>query len=282
VAFNEMPGTMGAGGPAVDTVLDRPGCRPGEMLLGEVHVLGRTVPAAIGHIALGLVTSVPADGSRGRSTVEAHTARVAGAFNLAPGERRRIPFQFRVPWQTPVTTVYGQRLPGMTMGLRTELSVAGAVGQGDLDPVSIHPLPAQERILQAFGELGFQFKNADLRSGRLPGVEQRLPFRQEFAFYPPPHVPGVDEVEVTFVAGPHGMDVILEADNRVSHLTGGDPTGGDSAGGNSAGDHDADGWLHVDYATAAGTDWAARIDVWLRQAALGSRAGFSALGGAYA
>ena len=272
MAFNEMPGTFGAGGPAVDTVLDRPGCRPGEMLVGEVHVLGRTVSAAIGHIALGLVARVPADRSRERSTMEVHTVRVAGAFNLAPGERRSIPFQFKVPWQTPVTTVYGQRLRGMTMGLRTELSVARAVGQGDLDPVSIHPLPAQERILQAFGELGFQFKNADLRPGRVPGVEQRLPVRQEFAFYPPPNVPGVDEVEVTFVAGPHGMDVILGADNR----------GGDSAGGESTDGRDADGWLHVDYATAAGTDWAARIDAWLRRAAPGSRAGFSALGGAYA
>jgi sporulation-control protein len=178
-----------------------------------------------------------------------HTVRVAGSFTLAAGEERTVPFTFPVPFETPLTTVYGQQLRGITMGLRTALSVARAVDRGDLGAVSIHPLPAQARILQALGELGFRFRSAGLERGRIAGVAQQLPFYQEIAFYPPPYAHGVNQVEVTFVAAPHGMDVILAADRRGGLFTAG---------------HDAYGHLRVDYAAAEQTDWAARIDGWLR------------------
>ena len=81
--------------------------------------------------------------------------------------------------------------------------------------MAVHPLPAQERILSAFSNLGFHFRNADCEKGRIWGVNQQLPFYQEIEFYPSGHYAGlVGEVEVTFVAGPAGLEVILEADKR--------------------------------------------------------------------
>ena len=77
-----------------------------------------------------------------------------------------------MPWETPITEVYGQHLHGMTMGLRTELEVARAVDKGDLDAVAVHPLPAQERILDALLRLGFRFSQADVERGRIHGVQQ--------------------------------------------------------------------------------------------------------------
>ena len=265
MVLKKMLSAFGVGGPTVDTVLDNPHCRPGETLHGQVHVTGGKTPAEIEYISLGLVARVETEqhDAEHDSAVEFHRLVVADGFTLAVGERRSIPFQFPVPLETPVTAMYGQPLHGMTMGVRTELSIARAVDKTDLDPVAVHPLPAQELILAAFGQLGFQFKGADLERGHLHGVHQQLPFYQEIEFYPPPHAHGINEIEVTFVAAAHGMDVILEVDKRSGMFTSG---------------HDAYGHLRVDYATAEQTDWAGQIDGWLRGALANLPAGYGAPG----
>jgi sporulation-control protein len=265
LVFKKMLSALGVGGPSVDTVLDGSRVRPGESLRGHVHIVGGKNPAEIEHVALGLVTRVEVEsGDHEYDTqVEFHRMPVAGAITLAPDEQQAIPFRFPVPWETPITSVYGQHLRGMTMGLRTELSVAGAIDKSDLDPVAIDPLPAQERILAAFGELGFQFMNADLERGHLRGVHQRLPFYQEIEFYPPSYARGINEIEVTFVAAPLGMDVILEVDKR---------------GGVFSSGRDAYGHLRVDYATAAQTDWTAQVDKWFRGTLQRRPAGLGARG----
>lgn len=135
----------------------------------------------------------------------------------------------------------------MTTGLRTEVAIRGAVDKGDLDPVYVHPLPVQERILEAFGRLGFGFKGADLERGHISGLHQSLPFYQEVEYYAAPqYAHGVNEVELTFVANEHGVDVVLEFDKR---------------GGLFAGGHDSYGRYHADR-----VDWAAQVDNWVRQA----------------
>ncbi len=255
MVFKKMMRAFGAGGPSVDTVLVNPNTRPGLSLDGQVHVVGGEHAVDIEHVALGLVTRVEVEGHDVDydSTVEFHRVAVAGAFRLEAGERREIPFRFPVPWETPVTDVYGQRLHGMTMGLRTELSVARAVDKGDLDPVAVHPLPAQERILDAFSRLGFGFTRADLEHGRIHGVHQTLPFYQEIEFYPPPqYARGVNQVELTFVADPQGVEVILEFDKRGGFLSEG---------------HDTYGRFRVEHAAVDHTDWTAVVDGWVRQAA---------------
>lgn len=255
MVFKKMLSRLGVGGPSVDTVLANPNTRPGLALAGQVNIVGGDHPVAIEHVALGLVTRIEMEGGDAEydATVEFHRVAVAGAFSLAPGEQRQIPFNFPVPWETPVTDVYGQRLRGMTMGLRTELAVARAVDKGDLDPVYVHPLPAQERILEAFARLGFQFRNADLERGRIHGVNQTLPFYQEIEFWPSPQYAGrINEVELTFVTDPHGMDVVLEFDKRGGFFTGG---------------HDSFGRFRVEHASVDQTDWASVVDAWVRQAA---------------
>ncbi len=251
MVFKKMLSAFGVGGPSVDTVVENPHCKPGEILRGRIQVTGGSNPAEIEYVALGLVTKVEVESGDHEydSTVEFHRLQAAGAFTLAPGEERSIPFEFPVPWETPITAIYGQQLRGMTMGLRTELSVAKAIDKSDLDPISVSPLPAQERILGALQQLGFGFKNADLERGYLRGVRQQLPFYQEIEFYPPQSARGINEIEVTFVAGAQGMDVILEADKRGGMFTEG---------------RDTFAHLKVDYRTMDQLDWTAQIDGWLR------------------
>ena len=245
MVFKRMLQAMGVGGPSVETVLTNPNCRPGGFLEGTVHVAGGEHPTDIEYVAIGLITRVEVESgdSEYSSDQEFHRQRLTGSFRLDPGARHDIPFRFDVPWETPITEVYGQHLHGMTMGLTTELEVARAVDKSDLDAVAVHPLPAQEQILDALLRLGFRFSRADVERGHVYGVQQQLPFYQEIEFHPPAaYASGIDQLGLTFVATPGVLHVVLEMDMRT-------------------------GRFHVDYATVDGIDWAAHLDGWLRRPA---------------
>ncbi|WP_018686616.1 sporulation protein [Actinokineospora enzanensis] len=257
MVFRKMLRALGVGGPSVDTVLTDSRVHPGGVLSGEVRMTGGEADADIDYVALSLVTRVERSDDSS-AAVEFDRAVVAGRFTLRAGESRAIPFELPVPWETPLTEVFGAHLHGMALGLRTELAVAKAVDKGDQDPVHVVPLPSQAAVLAAFGDLGFRFRTADLEAGRIQGVHQRLPFFQEIEFYPPPHLArGISQVELTFVTDPEGMAVVLEADRRSGLFH----SGGDVYG-----------RFHVGHREAEHTDWAARIHEWLDQVA-GRRAG---------
>ncbi|MEU8071424.1 MULTISPECIES: sporulation protein [unclassified Micromonospora] len=253
MVFKKMLSAFGVGGPSVDTVLSNPNTRPGLALDGRVNLVGGDAPARIEQIAIGLVTRVEIESGDHEyaGVMEFHRMPVSGAFELAPKQQLSIPFQMPVPWETPITDVYGQRLHGMTMGLRTELAVARAVDKSDLDQVSVHPLPIHERILDAFQALGFRFKHADLERGHIYGVPQTLPFYQEIEFFAAPqYAQTVNEVELTFVTSQQGVEVILECDKRGGFLRPG---------------HDVIGRYSVPHSDAARTDWVQVVDGWVRE-----------------
>ncbi|MGW2622337.1 sporulation protein [Micromonospora taraxaci] len=253
MVFKRLMKAMGVGGPSVETVLANPNCRPGAQLEGRIQVVGGDHQVDIDQVSLGLVTRVEVESGDNDydTTQEFHRQQITGAFRLEPGQRHDIPFRFAVPWETPVTELYGQHLHGMTMGLRTELEVARAVDKGDLDAVSVHPLPAQERLLDALLRLGFRFARADVERGHIYGVRQTLPFYQEIEFNPAPqYARSINQLEVTFVADAQQMQVVLEVDKR---------------GGVFSEGRDAFGRFTVDHATADRTDWTAELDNWLRQ-----------------
>jgi sporulation-control protein len=218
-----------------------------------MHIVGGDHTVDVEYVKLGLVTRVEVESgdSEYDTTQEFHSQRITGAFQLPKEARHSLPFRFEVPFETPITEVYGQRLTGMTMGLRTELEVARAVDKSDLDAVAIHPLPAQERILDALVRLGFRFTRADVERGRVHGVQQTLPFYQEIEFHPAPQFArAINQLELTFVATPHHLQVVLEIDKRGGVFTEG---------------QDAFGRFTVDYAGADQVDWASQLDGWLRQ-----------------
>lgn len=250
MVFRRLLGSLGVGGPTVDTVLDPGPVQPGSTLTGQVHLKGGQADFDIEGIALELVARVEAEHEEGEreDAVVFDRFTVGGGFRLAEGEERSMPFSVTLPWETPVTELYGQPL-GIVLGVRTELSVAGAKDNGDLDPLTVAPLPAQEAVLEAFGSLGFGFKSADLEYGRIGGTGQRLPFYQEIEIVPSPRYADlVNEVEVTFLAGPGGMEVVLEADRRGGPLSGGH----DALTRFTVGHHDS-------------RDWTAEVDGWMRE-----------------
>ncbi|MEV1145379.1 sporulation protein [Micromonospora sp. NPDC049799] len=253
MVFKKMLSAFGVGGPSVDTVLTNPNTRPGLTLDGQVNLVGGDAPANIEQVVVGLVTRVEIEGGDHEfaGVMEFHRMPVSGALQLAPKQQLSLPFQLPVPWETPITDVYGQRLHGMTMGLRTELAIARAVDKSDLDQVNVHPLPVHERILEAFQRLGFRFKHADLERGHIRGTQQTLPFYQEIEFFAAPqYAQLINEVELTFVTGRQGVDVILECDKRGGFLSAG---------------HDVFGRYQVSHADADRVDWAQVVDGWLKE-----------------
>ncbi|CAM5625321.1 sporulation protein [Streptomyces fumanus] len=250
MVFKRLLGSLGVGGPTVDTVLDPGAARPGAALTGRVHLQGGGADFDIEHIALELVARVEAEHAEGESegAVAFERYTVGGGFRLAEGAEHTVPFSVPLPWETPVTELYGQDL-GIVLGVRTELAVAGARDKGDLDRLTVGPLPVQEAVLEAFGQLGFGFRSADLEYGRIGGTGQQLPFYQEIELTPAPHYAHqVNEIELTFLAHPGGVEVVLEADKRGGLFTEG---------------HDALARFTVGHQDVR--DWAAEVDGWVRQ-----------------
>ncbi|GGS30262.1 sporulation protein [Streptomyces humidus] len=265
MVFKRLLGSLGVGGPTVDTVLDPGAARPGGALTGQVHLEGGSADFDIDHITLELVARVEAEHEEGESegAVVFDRFTVGGGFRLGAGETRSVPFSLPLPWETPITELHGQGL-GIVIGVRTELAVAGAKDKGDLDQLAVAPLPVQEAILEALGRLGFGFHSADLEYGRIGGTGQQLPFYQELELTPAPqYAHQVNEIEVTFLAGPSGMEVVLEADRRGGLLSSG---------------HDALTRFTVSHDGVEHQDWNTVVDGWIRQlvehrASYGSHAG---------
>ncbi|MFJ5264987.1 sporulation protein [Streptomyces sp. NPDC088387] len=250
MVFKRLLGSLGVGGPTVDTVLDPGSVRPGGELSGEVRLRGGDADFDIEHITLELVARVEAefDGGESEGVVVFDRFVVGGGFGLAAGEERGVPFRIVLPWETPVSELYGQPL-GIVLGVRTELAVAGAKDKGDLDRLTVGPLPVQEAILEALGQLGFGFRSADLEYGRIGGTGQQLPFFQEIELTPAPrYAHQVNEIELTFLASPAGVEVVLEADKRGGLFT----EGHDSVSRFTVGHHES-------------RDWNTEVDGWMRQ-----------------
>ncbi len=149
-----------------------------------------------------------------KQDIEFTKSRLGGAFELKANAVHAVQFGLEIPWETPITTIDGQALRGMNIGVTTELEIARAVDSGDLDPINVHPLPAQKAILDAFIGLGFRFKSADMERGHIRGTRQKLPFYQEIEFLPPQQYRGLNQVELSFVADAQAMDVVLEMDKK--------------------------------------------------------------------
>ncbi|MGY0489928.1 sporulation protein [Streptomyces sp. WG-D5] len=252
MVFKRLLGSLGVGGPTVDTVLVPGASAPGGTVSGQVHLKGGSGDFEIEHITLELVARVEAEHEDGEShgTVAFDRFVVGGGFRLVAGAEHSVPFTVTLPWETPITELYGQQL-GIALGVRTELAVAGAKDKGDVDQLAVGPTPVQEAILEAFGQLGFGFRSADLEYGHIGGTGQQLPFYQEIELTPSPqYAHAVNEIELTFLAAPGGVEVILEADKRGGLLSGG---------------HDALTRFGVAHEDAGRQDWNAVVEGWVRE-----------------
>ncbi|MFE9693165.1 sporulation protein [Micromonospora sp. NPDC005806] len=240
-------------GLAVTTTLPNPSTRPGLRLPGRVTVTAGGSDVVVRHIRLGLVAQLELeDPDAPRRLVQYHQVPIAGRFVVPAGRRREVEFAFPLPWETPVTIFGGVPLMSLRTGLRTEVSVDPDLDQGAMVPVFVHPLPTQQHILAALDSLGFVMRQAGLQHGRLPGVEQTLPFHERLGYWVAPLYAGpITELEVIFVTNAAGLEVLLWVDRRLA-LAGVT--------------HQSISRFRVWHAGAERRDWVATVDGWLRHA----------------
>ncbi|WP_030753435.1 sporulation protein [Streptomyces sp. NRRL F-5135] len=252
MGFKKLLASLGAGGASVETELSESNVVPGGVVQGEVRLEGGSVNQQISGLSVGLQARVEVEGGdqEAKQDIEFAKQTIGGAFEVQAGAVHVVQFGLEIPWETPITTIEGQPLRGMNIGVTTELDIARAVDNSDLDPINVHPLPAQQAILDAFVQLGFRFKSADMERGQIRGTRQRLPFYQEIEFFAPQQYRGLNEVELSFVADDREMDVILEMDKKPGLFT----EGSDSFRAFQVGLDDF-----------RGTDWPAYLNQWLAE-----------------
>ncbi|GAA2924397.1 sporulation protein [Streptomyces enissocaesilis] len=252
MGFKKLLASLGAGGASVETVLTEANVVPGGVVQGEVRIQGGSVDQQIEGLSVGLQARVEVEGGdqEVKQDIEFTKQRLGGAFEVKAGAVHVVPFSLEIPWETPITSIAGQQLHGMNIGVTTELEIARAVDSGDLDPINVHPLPAQQAILDAFVQLGFRFRSADMERGHIRGTRQRLPFYQEIEFQPPQQYRGLNQVELTFVADDREMDVVLEMDKKPGLFS------------ESSDSYRA---FKVGLNDFQGTDWVAYLNQWLAQ-----------------
>lgn len=259
--FEKLKRRFGVGGPSVDTVLGEEIATPGGSLIGQVNLDGGDHDVDIEHIELSLLARTEIEGQDSESSagVEFARFRVNSGMHLPAGASIGVRFQVPLSWETPMTHIYGRPLPGMVIGLRTELAVAKEWDKGDFDPVAVHALPSQVVVLEAMARMGFLLSHADVEAGAIAGVHQELPFYQELEFTPPEQYAGVvGQVEATFITDAEGFHLVMEA----SHHGGGDRYGR----------------FRAAHAQAAEFDWEGHIRGWLDQVAASGHHGHPHMG----
>jgi sporulation-control protein len=258
--FQKVMASFGQGGATVDArILDK-AVRPGGTLHGEVLLTGGQVDQEIESLAVTLLARVELGEDTQTTDLPFQNVQLASRELVRSGARIAVPFEVQMPWETPVTTVFGKYLTGMAVGLQTNLNLSRTVvDPQDVDAIPIEPVPAQHRVLDAMSRLGFQFRAANLVKDRVDGVDQQLPFFQEINFTPSPAFkPVFNEVTVTFLARPGDVQVVLDVDKRVRVLKGGGLGGRGQA---------MMGSFVVEYAAMGRTNWEQQIEGWLREVA---------------
>jgi sporulation-control protein len=262
--FQKVMASFGQGGATVDArILDR-NVRPGGTLHGEVMLAGGQVDQEVESLGVTLLARVERENTNGGEPTVVdlpfQNVHLAGKEMVRSGAQIKVPFEVQIPWETPITTVFGKYLTGMAIGLQTNLNLARTVvDPQDVDAIPIEPVPAQHRILDAMSRVGFQFRSANLVKERVAGADQQLEFFQEINFAPPPNFAKVfHEVTVTFLARPRDVQVVLDVNKRVRVLKG---------GGLSTRGQPMLGMFVVEYAALGRTHWEKQIEGWLGEVA---------------
>jgi sporulation-control protein len=213
--FDKILSTVGIGAAKVDTVLNSSLTKPGGLISGVVHVKGGNVDQDISDIDVSLMVDVKVetDDVTYYEPNLIYKHRVTGAFKIHKGEDRQFPFEFNIPLEVPVTVLGPYKLSSIKLYVKTDLDIENALDKADKDYLEIEPLPTMVNFLNALLNLGFEFHKADVELGRLPGSSYN--FYEEIEFYGSrSRFPKIKELEVTFLAQPNEVIVVLEMDKK--------------------------------------------------------------------
>ncbi|WP_323145317.1 sporulation protein [Streptomyces sp. NBC_01565] len=196
----------------VNTIVQSEPARPGGLLTGEVVLRAPERAVELNGIDLTLLYNPPqvrkggGEGAKGDTIDHIHAQ---GYFTLDKGAERRVPFEHRLRWETPVSETRGRKLSGIDLFLNTGVRIEGSETQRDFDPVHVTTLPLHEAVLDGFTAAGYDYDRAAVNKLTIPDVEWHLYLRQTFL------LAGPRPLELTFHTNAVGSEIFLrEADRR--------------------------------------------------------------------
>lgn len=216
--FKKILASIGIGGAKVDTVLHTEILCPGDTFQATVMIQGGDTEQEISGIDLALMTRVKVERDDTEMVVNKKLANwhILDRFVLQPGEKRELPFEGTLPYETPIS--------GNNAGhnhtkvwLATDLNIDMALDASDKDWLNVIATSTQNKVLQAMDNCGYTLVKADVEEGAVRGQNfqsslgcyQELEYRpNKFALF------GLNEVEVTFVTTSAETHVLFELDRN--------------------------------------------------------------------
>ncbi len=212
--FKKMMASVGVGSAKVDTILDNPNVQALAPVTGHVYIKGGKVEQKIDDIYLEVRTHYKKEVDDSTVTKTATIQKITIPANsvIQPKQEVRIPFQFNLAPQTPLTM-------GRTKTwIHTGLDIKQAIDPTDKDFLNVHPHPAIKVIMDSLAAMGFQVKQVENEFSRFG---DGVPFVQEIEYRPTQSFRGqLDELEVVYFLLQDGVGLMLEVDRKSRGLKG--------------------------------------------------------------
>lgn len=213
--FKKMLASVGIGSAQINTELDADEVQLGGEISGTIYVEGGQTDQSIGNIYLKLKTNYLRESNdhKFRETGTIAKYLVAEGFPLRAGERKQIPFRFRLPEQMPVS------LRNVPIWVESGLDIEMAVDPKDEDLIQVVPDAKMQTVLDAVDLLGFRLR--EVTNDYAPRLGGALPFVQEFEYVPGSKFRGyLDELEILFFPRGEALELVLQVDRRARGLSG--------------------------------------------------------------
>jgi sporulation-control protein len=214
--FNKIIANIGIGSAKVDTKVRKNYYTQGEVIDGVIEIVGGTTEQKIESINLNLMTLYGHEGNDQLTSTVIHSHKVNEPFIISKGERKEIPFSFRIPLDTPITMQDPETFKNVPpVWIDTDVDIKNAIDVNDKDYISIEPTQVYESILDAIKVVGFKFRQ--MENQEIPyRMKGNRPFIQQFEFIPSfgRYINKLDELEVYILQGEHETTIYFEIDKR--------------------------------------------------------------------
>lgn len=215
--FNKMLASIGVGSAQVDTQLEKNSYTAGETVRGIVVIQGGNTEQVIDSISLALKTKYLKEFNDSKYYEDGIICSfgITESFTIQPNERKEIPFNFQIPYLTPVSV-------GKTkIWLHTGLDISMAVDPTDEDYITVYPSPLAQSVLDAVQSLGFRLVEVENEKPSR-GLGANTAFIQEFEYRPTgDYRRYLDELELTFIRQTNDeATFVMQVDRRARGLSG--------------------------------------------------------------
>jgi len=215
--FNKVLASIGIGSAQVDTQLEKTSYTAGETVRGIVVIQGGKTEQAVDSINLSLKTKYITEVNDSKVYLDGiiSSFKLTEPLTIQANERKEIPFNFQLPYNTPITVGKNQ------VWIHTGLDISMAADPTDNDYITVQPAPIAQSVLSAVQSLGFQLiKVENEKSSRRFGTSAA--FLQEFEYRPTGTFRSyLDELEVTFIhQSANEVTFVMQVDRRARGLSG--------------------------------------------------------------